>query len=755
MDSTIKILSKEQCTGCGSCYNKCPVNAIIMNYDEEGFLYPEINEKVCIKCGLCTQACPELNLQRTTKMIHNEGNCYAVMAKDDIRAVSSSGGMFALLAEYILEDGGAICGAVYTDDYMAVEHIVTTKEEDLTRLRGSKYVQSDIKNVYSEISGALNNGKKALFVGCPCQVAGLYMFLDGDKEGLYTADLVCHGANSVFAYQSFLKEIAKGRKIKEVNFRDKTMHGWSTPTTVYFADGSIFDAAWDQSKWNDGFLKGIINRKCCSNCRYAQRNRIGDLTLGDFWQIHKWDQTCNDWKGTSLVLANTKKGIDIFNAVKDKMKLLKEASLDFAVQYNGQLVRPNKAHPGRKFFFYHLKKDGYHKALWYGQKWRYDVGLVGWWFAANYGSVMTYYALGKILDDMNLLAIMIRIPKVDGTKWEPVTEQNIKFMEKYFPVSKERSIEKQAECNKFCDAFMVGSDQLWVQNYVKLVGYTFFLDFVDSDKKKIAYATSLGYDHYNGSDEEKAIVKAYLKRFNSISVRETSGEKICYDSFGIKAVRQLDPVFLCDIKHYDELADNAQVNISGEYILCYILDPSEEKKRAVKYLEKTLKIKAKVILDMKTFQISKEKWSMDNVIDNVGIEDFISLIKNCSFLLTDSHHGVCFGLIYHKNFICIANRSRGYTRFESLFNLLNIRQHMVDKADEIENNKKLITDVDYSKVDTILNIERNRSYKWLKQALLNDNKVKTDFGDELLLKYVNIANKLQMEKNYNKVERAD
>ena len=158
---------------------------------------------------------------------------------------------------------------------------------------------------------------------------------------------------------------------------------------------------------------------------------------------------------------------------------------------------------------------------------------------------------------------------------------------------------------------------------------------------------------------------------------------------------------------------------------------------------------------MKTFQISKEKWSMDNVIDNVGIEDFISLIKNCSFLLTDSHHGVCFGLIYHKNFICMANRSRGYTRFESLFNLLNIRQHMVDKADEIENNKKLITDVDYSKVDTILNIERNRSYKWLKQALLNDNKVKTDFGDELLLKYVNIANKLQMEKNYNKVERAD
>ena len=737
MNNTIKILSKEQCTGCNACFNKCPTQSITMSYDEEGFLYPIIDEKKCVECGLCVQVCPELNLQKIEKMKHGEGICYAVMANNEIQMVSSSGGMFTLLAEHILDSEGAVCGAAYTNEYMLVKHIIITEQEKLSQIRGVKYVQSDIEHTYFDILKLLNNGKKVLFVGCPCQVTGLYMFLGGDKERLYTVDLVCNGANSTFAYQSFLEEISNGRKIKEVNFRDKSKKG-STRTTVNFTDGSIFEEDWEHSKWHAGLTKGIINRKCCNNCRYAQKNRVGDITLGDFREIHKWDPTCDDKKGTSLVLLNSQKGEDFFNIIRNKMKFCKEVPLDFAVQYNVQLANPNKAHTGRKFFFYHLKKDGFHKSLWYGQKWRYDVGLVGWWFAANYGSVMTYYALGKILDDMNLLAIMIRIPKVDGTKWEPVTEQNVKFMEKYFPVSKERSIEKQAECNKFCDAFMVGSDQLWVQNYVKLVGYTFFLDFVDSDKKKIAYATSLGYDHYNGNDEEKAIVKAYLKRFNSISVRESSGEKICYDSFGINAVRQLDPVFLCNIKHYDMLASNSQLNIPSQYILCYILDPTKKKKKAVRYLEETLKFETKVVLDMKTFHTSKEKWSMDNVVDNVGIEDFIYLIKNCSFLLTDSHHGVCFGIIYHKNFICIANHSRGYTRFESLFNLLHIKQHMVDDAIQIINNSNLLADVDYSKVDIILNAERNKSYNWLKQALLQDNKTMNNVNskDEQLIKKI-------------------
>lgn len=741
-ENTIEKLNKESCTGCGACYNKCPVNAIEMAFDSEGFVYPQVNRELCINCKQCQNVCPELNEKKVDLMKHAEGICYAMMAEDEIRQVSSSGGMFTLMANHILEHNGIVCGATYTKDYMEVKHIIIHKKDDLGKLRGSKYVQSSTENVYQRIADALNNGQKVLFVGCPCQVAGLYFYLGKQYENLYTADLVCHGANSVTAYQSFVKEIAKGKEIKAVNFRDKAVYGWSTPTTIYFKDGTVFNAAWNQSKWYEGFLGGIINRKCCKECRYANRNRVGDITLGDFWQIHRWDESCNDWKGTSLVLVNTEKGKKIFEKVRLQMKLCKEAPLDFAVKYNDQLVRPNKAHPGRKFFFHHLEKDGYHKSLWYGQKWRYDVGLVGWWFAANYGSVLTYFALGKILDDMNLLAIMIRIPKLDGSKWESVTENNIKFMEKYFPISKERSIDEIQECNRFCDSFMVGSDQLWVQDYVGLVGYTFFLDFVDENKKKIAYATSLGYSEYKGSDEEKEIARSYLRQFDAISVRESSGEEICRKSFGVDAVRKLDPVFLCDIKHYDELANKAKVEIEEDYMICYILDPTPEKKAAVKYLEKKLGLKARIILDMKTFSSSKEKWGQKNVIDNVEIEDFIKLIKNCKYLLSDSHHGICFGLIYHKNFICIANRSRGYTRFESLFNLLNIRTHMVDNAQEIIDNDVLLEDIDYQSVDAILKEEKKIALEWFEDAL-NREKKENDPVNTLLVKTLNKLHKLE------------
>ena len=750
MKLSISNLSENYCTGCAACYNKCPVNAITMKYNEEGFIYPYIDDADCIHCGACYKVCTELNQSKKEELVHEEGECYAVMANDSIRAVSSSGGMFTLLAEEVLKNGGMVSGAIYTEDYQYVKHVLISSSDSLSKLRGSKYIQSEIGDIYYEISLALKEDKKVLFVGCPCQVAGLYMYLGKDYTNLCTVDLVCHGANSLAAYHSYIEEVAQGRKIKEVNFRDKSVFGWSTPTTIYFEDGSVFNAAWNESKWNDGFLKGIINRKCCSNCYYAQRRRVADITLGDFWQIHRWDKECNDWKGTSLVLVNTEKGRKIFDKVRGEMKICKKEPLDLAVQYNGQLVRPNHAHPGRRFFFHHLKKDGYHKSLWYGQKWRYDVGLVGWWFAANYGSVMTYFALGKILEDMDMLAIMIRVPKKDDGPWEEVTNNNINFMEKYFPVSKERTIDKLEECNRFCDMFMVGSDQLWVQNYIDLVGYTFFLDFVSEDKKKIAYATSLGYDSYNGTEEEKYIAGIYLQRFSDISVRESSGVDLCKRSFNVNAVRELDPVFLCDVKYYDQLAENSKINSGEEYILCYILDPTEEKKKAVYFLKEKLHLQVKVILDMKTFAKSKEKWGTDDVIENVGIEDFIKLIKCCKFMVSDSHHGICFGLIYHKNFICIANKSRGYTRFESLFNLLQIREHMVDDANEILTNEKLMDEIDYKNVDEILNKEKIKSLEWLKNALLSEKKVDIDYKSKLLVKYLNRVHQLEYENSKHK-----
>jgi len=733
-----------RCTGCAACYNICPANAIEMKYDEEGFLFPWINHEKCVECGLCQKVCPELNIQTVSQRFHPEGTCYAAMAEDGLREVSSSGGMFSLMAEEIYRMGGAVCGAVYSDDYREVYHIISTSPEDLSRLRGSKYVQSAVGDVFSAVKNHLTVGYPVLFVGCPCQVSGLYAYLGEEYEQLYTADLVCHGANSVYAYQSYVEEIAKGRKVREVNFRDKSVFGWSTPVTIRFADGSAYNAAWDKNKWNEAFLGGIINRECCGSCHYARRERIGDITLGDFWQVHKWDGACNDGKGTSLVLVNSGQGRKLFEQIRDKCKLCKETPLDFAVQYNGQLAHPNKTAPGRRFFFHHLAQDGYHKALWYGHKWRYDVGLVGWWFSANYGSVLTYYALAKILEDMDMLAVMVRIPKLDGRNWETETEQNIQFMKKYFPVTKPRKFEEIHECNQFCDAFMLGSDQLWVPAYNQLIGYSFFLDFADADKKKIAYATSLGYAEYTGNKEDREIVKLLLKRFDGISVREISGVEICRKEFGVEAVRMLDPVFLCDRRHYDALADNAK-NIRKEpYILCYILDPTEEKRQAIRMLEKKMGMESLVILDMKSFRQCREMWSGENIADDVGIEEFVAYVKHCTFLLTDSHHGVCFGMIYQKSFAAIANPRRGRTRFDSLFQVFKMTDLLLEEG-KICTALKGLKAPDYGKINRIMDGEREKSLQWMREQLRKEKKDEVSASD-LFAKYFHLANRLEAEK---------
>ena len=741
----VENLEHSKCTGCGACYNACPTKAVQMEYDNEGFLFPTVSKDKCIQCGLCVDKCPELHADRIDKLFHSEGKCMAAMAEDDIRMESSSGGAFSVLADWIYSQGGLVCGAVYSENYEKVYHIVSESRDDLTKLRGSKYVQSDIGNVYAKIKKALGEHKKVLFSGCPCQVTGLYSFLGKKSDLLYTVDLICHGANSVYAYQSYIKELANGRNIKRVNFRDKSEGGWTTPVSVDYEDGSRYYAAWDKNDWYPAFLGGIINRECCYNCHYAKGERVADITLGDFWQIHKWKPEYNDWKGTSLVLINSEHGETLYSEVEKNFKLSVEASLDFARQYNGQLNRPTKMASGRKYFFKHLLKDGYHKSLWYGREWRYDVGLVGWWFSANYGSVLTYYALGKILLDMEMLPILIGVPKKDGTPWEPITERNVNFMKKYFHVSKPRKYENLNEVNKFCDGFMLGSDQLWVSPYNKLVGYTFYLDFADEKKKKIAYSTSLGYSEYDGSERDKKIVQMLLSRFDGISVREKSGVGICESQFNVEAKRELDPVFLCDIKHYDELANVSKIQIDGDYILCYVLDPTEEKRDVIRRLEKKYQMKSKIVLDMKSFDQASKKWSSEDIIsvNDVGIEEFVYLIKNCSYLMTDSHHGACFAMIYNKNFVAISNPRRGKTRFDSLFELLEIKGNLLEEGSLCENIDN-VKDVDYNRLNEILKKEKAASMKWLSEVIEKEKNVE-ETKEDLFAKYFNEALRLDVK----------
>lgn len=744
MCKNINGISKGVCTGCGACYNRCPVDAIEMLEDKEGFKYPYIDMDKCISCGKCVNVCPEANVEQINQNLHEKPECYAAMADTSIRMKSSSGGVFTVLAELIYRKSGLVCGAVYSDDYRSVYHIVSDNSQDLDKIRGSKYVQSDIGKCFRTIKEALEEDRYVLFSGCPCQVSGLYMYLGQQYEKLLTIDVVCHGVNSLKAYNSYIDELAKERDIEKVNFRDKTVHGWSSIVNIKFTDGSEYDAAWNKNQWYDLFLGGVINRKSCATCHYAQINRMGDITLGDFWQVHKWDESCNDWKGTSLVLLNSEKGKKFYKELAENLMLSKEAPLEQAMKYNGALRTPTSMAPGRKYFFNHLK-DGYHKAYWYGREWRYDVGLIGWWFSANYGSVLTYFAMGNVLQDMNLLPILIRIPKLDGRSWEKITEDNIKFMEKYFHVSKPRSYSELKEVNKFCDAFMLGSDQLWVSAYNKILGYTFYLDFADANKKKLAYATSMGYDRYDGSNEDKKIVQALLKRFDGISVRETDSVSLCKREFDLDIVRNLDPVFLCDMEHYNMLADESQIEAVGKYNLAYILDPTDEKRDAIKLLEKQTGLETKIILDLKNYEQAYEQWADMNIGGKATVQDFVKLIKNCSYLLTDSHHGVCFGMIYHKKFMAIRNPRRGAVRFDSLFKLFEMENCLTEEGNILEAIER-DPSPDYDFIDSKMENEKVKSLEWMKSMLFENKQKSEESIEDIFAKYFHELQRMRFDK---------
>lgn len=367
-----------------------------------------------------------------------------------------------------------------------------------------------------------------------------------------------------------------------------------------------------------------------------------------------------------------------------------------------------------------------------GDKKHYDVGIVGWWFASNFGSALTYFGLGKILEDMGYSSIMLQLSKLNKTPWEPETQKTINFMQKHFPISEKVPIEEHHRFNAMCDSFLLGSDQLWTRGATDLLGFTFFLDFVEDSKKRLAYATSFGHAKYDGSRQENDYIRYLLNKFDYISVREQSGVHVTRECFGVSTQRDLDPVFLCDKKHYDCLASNATINMDNDdYLFTYILDVNDEKQHAIQHVADKLGLKIISVLDMKSEKHQKENWHIGELIEGCSIENFVHYIKHCKFMITDSHHGACFAMIYNKDMITIANSSRGLTRFTSLFDLMALKHRLVSNCNDIFNNDALLTHINYSKTNEILMKEKKISFERFKEAMAAPRK-KISFFKSLL-----------------------
>lgn len=357
-------LDKKNCCACGACFNICPKHAILFQNDEYGFSYPYINEELCIKCGLCKKVCHYQNNVIESK----PERVYVALTNNTNPMDSTSGGIFASLAKSFLENKGSVYGAAmeYIEKRLVVHHIRIQRERELYKLLGSKYVQSDMGNVFKLIKKEVNDGKQVLFCGTPCQVDGLRGYLGKEYSNLLLIDLICHGVPSQKFFQDYIINTEKRKKIVEFKFRDKGS-GWGLTGKKVFKDGKTQKVYKNESSYYEYFLKGYTYRENCYSCKYASSHRPGDITIGDFWGIEKEHPELmkinggilDKAKGISCLIVNTDIGKSYLEKYQQGLNLW-ESEFSKIAKNNQQLTIPSQLNePKRKKILEEYRIGGY------------------------------------------------------------------------------------------------------------------------------------------------------------------------------------------------------------------------------------------------------------------------------------------------------------------------------------------------------------------------------------------------------------
>lgn len=356
--------SKELCTGCAACVNICSFDALQMMFDEKGFLYPQINYDLCVSCNQCQEICP-INGQNNEKNLADV-KVYAMKSRDmDIRLHSTSGGAFSELAQVILNKGGCVVGAAYTQDW-SVEHRVISDIGRLEEIRRSKYQQSNIGLVYRQIKEMLQRKQYVLFCGTPCQAAGLKAYLGKESSYLYICDFICRGGPSPGIFQSYITALEEqyNSEVTSVWMKNKR-NGWHSLTTVItFANGEEYVQSGLNDTYVQLFLKYNVGiRPSCFQCQFKGSNSISDITLGDFWGLEGTEM--DDNLGTSCILCRTEKGKHLFEQIKDNV-IYFEMKLDDVKNGNPCFYSSIKnvcADDIEEKFYETLNKQGYQQAF--------------------------------------------------------------------------------------------------------------------------------------------------------------------------------------------------------------------------------------------------------------------------------------------------------------------------------------------------------------------------------------------------------
>ena len=315
---------KHNCTGCTACMSVCPKHCITMQPDAEGFLYPHVDEQLCIDCGLCRNTCPLNEKYRRPINAFNLPKAYAAKhVEDEVRMKSTSGGLFTAISDEILRQGGVVCGAAFDKERPKVRHIIAHNKEERNQIRGSKYVQSELGCIFQEIKALLERGIKVLFTGTPCQTAGLIAYLHKDYENLLLVDIFCHSVPSPLIFRHALGS----NIVNEVCFRNK-QRGWRNSYEFSLTNDTSVET---NMTYLTLFFKGLTNRPSCYRCHFTNLERPSDLTIGDYWNINHVQPSFEDELGVSCLLVNSPKGTRFLNEIKNCLKYF-ETGLTPALQ---------------------------------------------------------------------------------------------------------------------------------------------------------------------------------------------------------------------------------------------------------------------------------------------------------------------------------------------------------------------------------------------------------------------------------------